>query len=434
MILLYLRHELEPDDDDLDWLHVLHTCRRWRILALSSPAFWQAIDMKEGRQRTFFLKHAKRSPITVLQGLDREIEQILTEHLDHIGTLILYLNAMQAENWIAKFLAPESAPLLKTLELFLNRNGSEPLVDVPDVTWTLSRLRLSNCCLRLSSSRPQPNVTNLSLQYTIAPAASLIRAEYTLRLLRSMPNLTVLDIHDIHDSALELHDHLDIRTIFLPSLQNISFYGTLHGFNLLFNIIRASPRCKFTSTVHTSGPEHHDEEVEDFYLQLQSFLLRRFSDNAQTQHPACTVNFVDHDGGFHDRGLLEELVSIEERCSHPSNPSGNTIVKVALIHLTHHAYYLRTGDRALNNLSNFARGLPGSCIERVVMASRVVFDLTSSRTGALQGGSLLPGALQWNMLKILQLDDIGSAQWLLFALTIFEGTISLPAPLSGRQY
>lgn len=440
MILLCLRHEAHHDQSDVDWLHVLHTCRRWRRLALSSPKFWQIIDMESSSQRRFFLNYAKRSPITVHQtiakDLSPEIEQMLTEHLDHISELTLNLepiNAIHVEHWIARFLTPETAPLLRSLALQLSFDSSED-IHVPNAIWSLATLHLSNVRFQLSSLRPQPSVIVLTLRSNIEDNAafSFVRTRFTLELLRCTPNLVELELDD---AALGPHtgNRLDTNTIFLPSLQNFSFRGKLRGLNLFCDILRVSTRCTLQAVVHTSRSEDQDEEVDDLYLQLQSYLLRR--QDGQGKPLPYRVYFQD-DGGLQDpsRAAIREHILIEELSSELHPYASSRGITVASIRLTHHIWYLRTGDRVLHHLSDLIRGLPSTCVESVEMESRVIFDLTGSRTRILQGGSTILGAFRSTTLRTLDLNDIGCAQWLLFALSLFEGEVCLHNTRPRCQY
>lgn len=199
--LIFLYHRWSTTDST--WLHILHVCRQWRATAIGCPTLWTYISKTRNRYlRLFMLKCSKQSSIVlrglkIVKDLSPETRKILKNNLHRVRELELTIEACNnVAEWATKVLDPEAAPLLKVLELNLERSGLfSDSIPVPDVALNIQSL-VTNCPLEFPADHPQENLNSLRMDipsfYLISHSTKQVT--YLCRTLSVMPKLTQLHI------------------------------------------------------------------------------------------------------------------------------------------------------------------------------------------------------------------------------------------------
>lgn len=220
------------------WLAVVHTCQRWRRLALSTPTLWTKIDLGADRSRgyqisQYFLRLSTNATVSFALLKDRqdlaEIADLTLRELYRVSELQVSLKAPKLASFVARLDVP--APALEVLCLrqeygrrWLNPtdalvpsnllNGDAPrlrqlILKLVSIPWTSTLLRGLTA---LDLSHGNPRVTPTIDQF--------------LSVLEACPRLLSLRINDAGPMLPpDTHYPDPSRYVSLPNLRSLVLAG-----------------------------------------------------------------------------------------------------------------------------------------------------------------------------------------------------------------
>ncbi|KZV74751.1 hypothetical protein PENSPDRAFT_647751 [Peniophora sp. CONT] len=194
--------------EDSTWLSITHTCRRWRVLSLSTPTIWCNIIASPSFWTPLCLERSQSAPIDIKLGWSQflirwnpsdDLVASMLRHLNHTRTLMFEPVPATSYNRFASLLQ-EPADQLKEFVLQAQTTQGLQSIVVPDDVFagrvsSLRWLRLEGLALRFKWTNPifSSGLTRLNLSELSERAC---RTEL-LPALRSMTALEYLALQNV---------------------------------------------------------------------------------------------------------------------------------------------------------------------------------------------------------------------------------------------
>jgi hypothetical protein len=265
------------------WVNVSYVCRHWRGVALNCPSLWTYVFMTSQRCTEELLARSKRASLMLHVKLgfreksprvSRFVEQV-TNHTERIQELSLRLPATHTLDVLSKL--SSRAPRLKNLTIdfiLVRRDPSErSFVLFSGDTPALRTLELTHCPVPLHSFK-LIGLTTLSLHRV--PVRFQQNMVEFLATLSCMPHLKRLYLKDALASAAGFLSSSAFNTSKKIDLPHLSRLLTAAPLSTVIALL-ARVNIPLKTEVRLKCKSEHDSSPVDYYGQLSSLLVQRFS-------------------------------------------------------------------------------------------------------------------------------------------------------------
>ncbi|KAI3621800.1 hypothetical protein WG66_015977 [Moniliophthora roreri] len=260
------------------WFRITQVSRRWRMVALQSPAIWSKPEFRYPLLAREMLKRSMCVPLSIVgtirgdplyrvrpQGVSpADVLSEAFEHLERISDVNITVDTQVFTNISTKMMQP--APLLHSMTLHIqNHCYTDPSLSLPKsfLGDHAPHLRSLELCGGTHVVWDSPVLNNLTTFIACVPAyrddPHLPRLKQITDALKRMPNLEVLEL----ENRLWLDDHTTNSTVsvtHLPHLRDLKLHFPLPDCVALLDCLMfpSSTRIHATCVVgaHGSTPPH----------------------------------------------------------------------------------------------------------------------------------------------------------------------------------
>ncbi|KAF8178175.1 hypothetical protein K438DRAFT_1844702 [Mycena galopus ATCC 62051] len=265
--------------------HLTHICRRWREIALATPALWRAIgpsnpdldsDIDVSKISDAWVNRSGSCPLSIEINEDDTLDDPLSTlstlipHRARWEYLALFLNE-NSEDSLHRIEGP--MPLLRHLQLSLLDHDLFEMRDVPQ----LRSVVLENT---IDLTLPWTQLTSLTLRWVGSTVCIPILQQTTrlvhcvLELFRIYPlQSTGINITLPCLKSLTLISHFDdeeattefLATLIVPVLHRLEVHGRILGRNRIHSLASfiATSGCKVLQEIHITGRWNRQSTVSD---------------------------------------------------------------------------------------------------------------------------------------------------------------------------
>lgn len=273
------------------------------------------------------LKQSKQSLI-ILKGLkivsDRspETTKILKNNLHRVRQLgLTFESCHHIAEWAIKVLNPEVAPMLKKLELDVQRGPRlVHTIPVPDMTLSTQSLTILNCPLEFPVKHIQGNISflRIDLPCNWLSSRNLNAVDYLHQTLSVMPALTRLHIsirNLIHPYPYSSYSGCRVP---LPCLETLRYTGIVDFGVHILQLLELPSTVRFDICI----ADQSDYRLSLMYPIISQILHRRREISSMSTTDAFGIRFLTHaDTGF---GPITNRVSVFQSVFHPDYSSSVT--------------------------------------------------------------------------------------------------------------
>lgn len=387
------------------------------------------------------LKYSKQSSIVlrglrIVKDLSPETKNILKNNLHRVRELALTFEACNnVAEWVTKVLDPEAAPMLKVLELSLERSGLfNDSIPVLDVALNIQSL-VTNCPLEFPADHPQENLNSLRMDL---PSFYLIshdtqQVTYLCRTLSVMPKLTQLHILNLYD--LSAYIPYSGPCVTLPYLKTLRYTGTRDVCLNILQLLRLPPTTRFAFRLHRKDFAFHS-----LHPLISQALHRRRKANSTTASAEFHVKLFTKNHPelpMHRLIVFQSAPHLDATLSSPlSKRLTNGDSPILSIEFFGRHDHITPVQRVSNPPQCWLSIFPPQSIESVSMRSEIRYNLgrVVSNAGSLHSNTVLldkfsflacPGA------KSLYIGDAGTAE----SIAPFLGVrLTTPSSLGNKFF
>lgn len=420
--LIFLYHRWSTTDSTT-WLHILHVCRQWRATAIGCSTLWTYIPETRKRSlRLFMLKYSKQSSIIlkglkIVNDLSPETKKILKNNLYRVRELALTFETCNIDvvEWATKVLDPQAAPLLKVLELSLQRSGVfSGSIPVPDAALNIQAL-VTNCPLEFPADYPQENLNSLRMDL---PCYYLINHDinqvtYLCRTLSVMPKLTQLHISNPY--TISAYIPYSGPSVSLPYLETLRYTGTTDVCLNILQLLQLPPITRFVFRLHSRGVPLHS-----LHPLISQALHRRRKANSTTTSAEFHVKFltkIHQERPMYRVVVFQSAPHLDATLSLPlSQRLANRDSPILFIEFFVSHNYTIPVQRVSNLPQPWLTIFPPQSVESVFMRSEIRSDVGKvvSNAGSLHSDNVLLAEFSFLAcpgVKSLYIGDAGTAEW-----------------------
>lgn len=323
---------------DLAWLRILHVCRQWRYVALTSAMLWTGIDTKNPNLMTFMLNHSSAARISLKVCIEddkfRGDEEGIFNNLHRTERLALHFDECSVEptrDMNARILCAANLPYLDALEIAYNPScWSTESATLPSIVSSLSSLSLVELLPCFPPDTIFTNLTELCISHpSLFDSTGVGGFDY--RALERMPNLLRLCIRTAPWQYV-VPPPGTCTPVRLPNLQQLCFSGHI-GPYLWLSTYFLTPSTTRRHLCLTESFFDDEEEENGLYDALYSALKAHAADGDHNYGVKFSL-FVGQDVSANESYLVPLVrilvYTIRKQQAPPSTSSGSNSAETGL--------------------------------------------------------------------------------------------------------